>query len=191
MPKLIDDRQIYRAVMQAVTQYGYEGATTKRLAAAAGIGEVTLFRRYGNKAQLVQQAMITLSKESDLKGSVRYTGDLHADLLRVVEGYQDSAEKNGLFRYTILIEAARHPELLESLKLLQNRLDSVDRLLAQYQDEGKLKPMDTVQMLAALVGPLIAINLLQLALPVKSQPPLDLETHVTNFVYGYRPSQPV
>ena len=52
--------------MLAVTKYGYAAATTKKLAKAAGIGEVTLFRKYGNKAQLVKQAMIDLAERHRL-----------------------------------------------------------------------------------------------------------------------------
>ena len=52
--------------MQAVTKYGYAAATTKRLAKAAGIGEVTLFRRYGNKSQLVKQAMVDCLKDTNI-----------------------------------------------------------------------------------------------------------------------------
>ena len=106
----------------------------------------------------------------------------------MVRGYQDSAEKSGLFFYTILIEAARHPELLESLAMLQTRLGSVGRLLAQYQADGVLKPMHPVHMLASLVGPLIAMNMMQSALKERLVPRIDLESHVANFVDGHRQS---
>lgn len=185
MPKIIDDRQLFRDVMQAVTQYGYAAATTKKLAKAAGIGEVTLFRKYGNKAQLVKQAMIALAEESNFEEMVEYTGDLHADLLRVVTRYQGSAERNGLFFYTILIEASRHPELMEALSVLQSRLGAVSQLMFRYQADGKLKQADPIQLLTGLVGPLIARNMMQTALQGMPFPPIDLESHVTNFIGGY------
>ncbi|MCA9996191.1 MAG: TetR/AcrR family transcriptional regulator [Anaerolineales bacterium] len=186
MPKIIEDQQIYRDIMLAVTKHGYAAATTKRLAQAAGVGEVTLFRRYGNKAQLVKQAMLALAEEADFEATVHYTGDVHADLLRVVAGYQDSAEKNGLFFYTILIEAARHPELMDALAVLQTRLDGVGRLLAQYQADGVLKPTHPIHMLTSLVGPLIAMNMMKSALSHLPLPLLDLENHVANFIDGHR-----
>ena len=185
MPKIIDDKQLFRDVMQAVTQYGYAAATTKKLAKAAGIGEVTLFRKYGNKAQLVKQAMISLSEESAFEESVQYTGDIHGDLLRVVEAYQASAEERGLFFYTILIEASRHPELIEALAGLQSRLGTVEGLMSRYQAEGKLKPADPIQLLTSLIGPLIARNMMQSALKGMPLPPIDLDSHVANFIGGY------
>ena len=185
MPKIIDDKQIYRDVMLAVTKYGYAAATTKKLAKAAGIGEVTLFRKYGNKAQLVKQAMIDLAEESKFEETVRYTGELQADLLSVVRGYQDSAKTNGLFFYTILVEAARHPELLDALAALQTRLGTVGALLMRYQAEGALKQMHPIHMLTSLVGPLIAMNMMQSALATMPLPPIDLEVHVRNFIEGH------
>ena len=57
MPKILADEQIFSAVMQVVSSRGYSGSTTKQLADAANISEVTLFRKYGSKAQLVKQAI--------------------------------------------------------------------------------------------------------------------------------------
>ena len=56
MPKIIEDENVYRAAVQVVIKRGYSGATTKQIAEAAGISEVTLFRKYGNKAQLIAQS---------------------------------------------------------------------------------------------------------------------------------------
>lgn len=186
MPKIIDDRQIYRDILQAVTKHGYAAATTKRLAQAAGIGEVTLFRKYGNKAQLVKQAMLSMAEEADVESMVLYTGDVYADLLRVVTGYQDSAEKSGLFFYTLLIESSRHPELEDALATLQTRITSVGHLLARYQADGVLKPGHPIQMLISLVGPLITMNMMKKsALSNMALPPIDLERYVANFVEGH------
>ena len=51
MPKVIEDEDVYQAVIEVVAEYGYSGATTKQMADAADVSEVTLFRKYGNKAQ--------------------------------------------------------------------------------------------------------------------------------------------
>ncbi len=187
MPKVIDEAQLFRDVMQMVIQHGYAGATTKMLAKAAGIGEVTLFRKYGNKAQLVQKAMVSLAEEYDFEGSVRYTGDLQADLLRVVEAYQTSSAQDGRFFYTILIESERHPDLAVALDSLRGRLGVVGQLLMRYQMEGSLKPMHPVHMLATLIGPIIALNMLSTAMKGMPIPTLDLTQHIENFIDGYRP----
>ena len=43
MPKVIEDDQIFRAVIQTISERGYAGATTRQIADAAQISEVTLF----------------------------------------------------------------------------------------------------------------------------------------------------
>ncbi len=57
MPKVVDETRIFTATMDRLMAHGYDGATTREIAAAAGINEVTLFRRYGSKAGLVERAI--------------------------------------------------------------------------------------------------------------------------------------
>jgi AcrR family transcriptional regulator len=56
MPKVIVDMQIFQAAMAIIAERGYAGATTRQIAEAAGVSEVTLFRKYGTKAELVKSS---------------------------------------------------------------------------------------------------------------------------------------
>ena len=85
MPKIIDDEKVYRAAMQVVIERGYARAKTKEIAEAAGISEVTLFRKYGSKAGLVKQAITATAVQMDFTSASHYTGDVAADLERVVQ----------------------------------------------------------------------------------------------------------
>lgn len=73
MAKQIDDEQVYAATIELLLAKGYAGATTKMIARKAHVNEVTLFRKYGSKAQLVAAA---LAHERDQMAvdSVDYTG---------------------------------------------------------------------------------------------------------------------
>jgi AcrR family transcriptional regulator len=51
-----DDR-ILDAAMRVFEEVGLRGATTRRIAEEAGVNEVTLFRRFGSKEQLMLEAM--------------------------------------------------------------------------------------------------------------------------------------
>ena len=52
----MDNRErILEAAGQVYAQHGFRGATTRRIAQAAGVNEVTLFRLFGSKAQLFAQ----------------------------------------------------------------------------------------------------------------------------------------
>ena len=91
MPKVLEDEKIFQAVIQVVADRGYSGATTRQMADAADISEVTLFRKYGSRQNLVKQAISSIINLSLLGSAAQYTGDIKADLLRIVNAYQDSA----------------------------------------------------------------------------------------------------
>lgn len=184
MPKIIPDEQIYRAAMQAVIERGYSGATTKQIAAAADISEVTLFRKYGSKAELVKQAITATAVQMDFTAAACYSGDPAADLLRVVCAYQDLAAQNGRFIYTLISEIARHPELGDLLNAPLDLMRGIGSLLARYQAAGVLRPEPPLHAVAALLGPLMIANMIRAANPDLALPPLDAERHVALFLNG-------
>lgn len=186
MPKIIDDAQIYRDVMQIVIERGYDGATTKQMAEAAGVSEVTLFRKYGTKAQLVGQAMLSLTGQTDFTTVARYTGDVTADLLRIVTMYQGLAQQEGRFFYTMLLELPRHPELAQVLDTPFTMISRIGQLLMRYQEENVLKQEHPLYALASLIGPLIALNMLRTAIKEMPIPLPDLTNHVASFLDGRR-----
>src|SRR5213075_1386115 len=55
--------RILAAASRVYAQYGFRGATTRLIATAAGVNEVTLFRTFGSKAQLFQ-AMLHAQNEA-------------------------------------------------------------------------------------------------------------------------------
>ncbi|MDX1414727.1 MAG: TetR/AcrR family transcriptional regulator [Candidatus Promineifilaceae bacterium] len=184
MPKIIDDDQVYLAALQTVMERGYAGATTKQIAETANMSEVTLFRKYGSKAELIRQAMTAMAEQLDFESETRYTGDVRGDLLRVVEMYQETAEEKGQFIYTIILEVQRYPELEEAVAKPVEMFKRIGQLLARYQEEGVLKQEHPMQALAGLLGPLIATNIMRSAAKDIPFPPLDLAAHVQFFLNG-------
>jgi len=186
MPKILEDEQIYRAVMQVVSERGYIGATTKQMADAAHVSEVTLFRKYENKAQLVKQAISFIVGQTDFASAAQYTGDIHADLLRVVQAYQDTTVKHGLFFAALFSEVSRHPELVDSIGEPLTIFRAIGELIARYQLGGTLQEEHPSLAVAALLGPLIYASMMSNAMPDNPLPTLDLSIHVTRFLAGRR-----
>jgi AcrR family transcriptional regulator len=55
---MIENRtKILEAARRVYSQFGWRGATTRRIAEAAGVNEVTLFRQFGNKEALLGAVM--------------------------------------------------------------------------------------------------------------------------------------
>jgi AcrR family transcriptional regulator len=184
MPKIIDNEQVYQAVLQTIIARGYAGATTKQLAEAADISEVTLFRKYGSKIQLVKQAIGSIIAQADFEGAAEYSGDLAADLLKMVQAYQESAVKHGQFFAILLSEMPRYPEMMEMIDAPFGIFKSMGQLLARYQAEGVLRQEHPLHALAALLGPLIYIAMMRNAKYEDLIPPLDLSLHVDNYIRG-------
>src|SRR4029078_11884089 len=51
--------QILNAAVQVFSQHGFRGSTTRRIADAAEVNEVTIFRYFGSKEALLQEAIST------------------------------------------------------------------------------------------------------------------------------------
>lgn len=185
MPKIVVDSQIYLAVIQVVSERGYSSATTKQMADAADVSEMTLFRKYGNKAELVKQAIAFIIEETDFSSAAYYTGDVHADLLRVVKSYQDTAVKNGLFIFALFADLTRHPELINSMKEPFSIFQSIGDLIARYQSEGVLKTEYPLHSVAKLLAPLVYISTIRNSKLIDTLPDLDLSGHVTSFLEGH------
>ena len=184
MPKIVKDEEIYRAVVQVISERGYAGATTKQMADAANVSEVTLFRKYESKLQLVQQAIVFLVSQADFEAATQYTGDLAADLLRVVQAYQESAVQNGQFIFVILAEMQRYVEMADLIDVPLGIFRRIGELLARYQAEGQLQSENPIHALTALLGPLIYVDMLHKAMGDEVIPPLNLELHVVHFLKG-------
>ncbi len=183
MPRTVSDEKILEAAVVTVAEHGYSGATTRQIAAAAGINEVTLFRRFGNKANLLREAMVRELSVFEEAGGARHTGDVVADLERIVALYQGLLERRGRMVPTLLAEISRRPELREVIDVPERVIGSVAVVLARYQQEGVLETEPPLRAVASLLAPLMVMQVMQHAHGMEV-PPLDVADHVRRFVRG-------
>lgn len=184
MPKIVKDEEIYHAVIQVVSERGYASATTKQMAVAANVSEVTIFRKYGSKLELVKQAISSIVNQTDLASAARYTGDINADLIRILQAYQHSAIKHGDFVSALFLEMSRHPELVDLIDEPLNIFLAIGEMIARYQDDGKLKKEHPMHTVAVLFGPVMYTAMMRKPLQDASMPPFDISKHVTYFLEG-------
>src|SRR5947209_20557385 len=57
---------ILNAACGVFAQHGFRGSTTRRIADAAGVNEITLFRQFGSKEALIREAMQHLTQSANL-----------------------------------------------------------------------------------------------------------------------------
>ena len=183
MPKVIDEESVFRAVMNIIIARGYENATTKDMAMAAGIHEATLFRKYENKMKLVTLAiekqflMVPLAK-------LTYSGDLEADLRSIVQAYIDTYEMYGAIILTILTEIPRHPGLAEAISTPMANIQSLIKIIAQYQAQNQLKQEPPLTSLSVLLGPLMLNYMFGRANPDLPMQTIDPQDYVNAFLHG-------
>lgn len=111
---MIDDHRhrILQAAARVYTQYGWKGATTRRIAEEAGVNEVTLFRHFGSKDALLEQMMRDLAAE---KAGIRLPAnpqDPERELLAwATAHYTETCAKRPLIRQ-MMSDFEQHPELV-------------------------------------------------------------------------------
>ena len=195
MPAAINEQIIFNAALKVMTERGYTGATTKLIAQEAGIGEVTLFRRFGNKETLILEAMKQEASKLEgseklysgkLEGAVRlYSGKLEADLTKIMTAYQLLLRARAALLLTFYTEVTRHPELATALEQPKHTIRKMLEMLGRYQQEGKLVAKDPMHQLSELFGPVMMLTLFEVV--YKGEAPLDVKSHVRNFMKSNRP----
>jgi len=186
MPKIIDEEKVFAAVVAVLTSKGYENATTKDLAMAAGMHEATLFRKYESKAKLAARAI-----EQQLSivpfAHLQYTGNLEADLLAIVQAYIETYKTHGPIMPMLFTELPRHPELAESLNKPLSNVEGVLKIIVQYQTQGQLKQEPPIYTFLALIGWLMNYYMFVQAVPDYPVPPIDVQAHIAGFLHGRKP----
>ena len=182
MAEPVTDATMFDAALAVLAERGYAGATTRRIAEAAGINEVTLFRRFGDKRQLILAAIhADISRLVD--NGLTTTGDIEADLIRVVEYYSDLyRHRNGLVG-TLLLEGARNPDVAALIKEPLGAMSRLAEILSGYQRAGQMVEEPTEFAVQALLAPLLVITLLGRVTSSEIAVP-DARTVVRRFLKG-------
>ena len=184
MPAAIDEQIIFNAALKTVTERGFTGATTKLIAEEAGIGEVTLFRRFLNKDNLILEAIKHEASTLDHAASL-YTGKLEVDLNQIVAAYQKLLRARAPLMLAVYTEVARQPELATIFEYPKRIIQKMLELLMRYQTEGKLMRKEPMQQLAELFGPVMMLMLFETV--YKGELDFDTKAHIKGFLKSNRP----
>ena len=120
---------ILQAVFSEFTEKGYKAATTKAIASAAGINELTLYRHFGSKRKLFITLMQQLSTlpDSEIKELFHVTGNLRGDLQKIGEqflAFMIKSRKIIIMAGSEAVSDRRIARIIEKTSETQNRLFS-------------------------------------------------------------------
>jgi AcrR family transcriptional regulator len=151
--------QLIEAAARLYAEAGYRGATTRRIAGAAGVNEITLFRHFGSKDALIREAVSRA--ESSLAPGVLLP-ETPRDPLREVRDWArahlaDMRARRSLIR-TCMGEIEEHPGIFSGENSPPAAAaKALSRYLRRLRENGLAKaPFDEVTASTMLMGTLFA-----------------------------------
>jgi AcrR family transcriptional regulator len=126
--------RILTAAAEIMSSRGYARATTRLIAEAAGVNEVTIFRHFGNKRNLLLAMIQRHSALPNLTNIIenRFSGDYRKDLILLATiFFRTITERQEALRL-MLCEAQELPDLQKTLVKIPDQLRT---LLTRYFEE--------------------------------------------------------
>jgi AcrR family transcriptional regulator len=151
------EQAIIEATLDLFAEQGFEGVCVEAVAARAGVGKATIYRRWPNKEELLLAAFGSLkSPFPEPKGiSVR------DDLLAMVEVMcADKSDPRKARRYALLLgEGEKYPRLMARYKetVVEPRREAMRAVIRRGIQAGELRPDTDIEIaMLTLTGVIMA-----------------------------------
>jgi AcrR family transcriptional regulator len=183
--------RILKAATEGFAALGIAGATTREIARVAGVNEVTLFRHFQSKEQLLAAVVqqVTALQAEALANQDEWTGELHIDLLHYAWLYNNMLEEHEALVRMFIGEAKRHPEA--ALQVLRETVQPLREKLMAYLrngiEQGNVRPdVDLLTAVDMFTGMLLSGMLRSNTIPLPRGYSRDryIESCVDLFVRG-------
>ena len=138
-------------------EQGFEGVCVELVAARAGVGKATIYRRWPNKEELLLAALGSLKSPYPEPAGV----SVRDDLLAIVEVMcADKADPRKARRYALLLgEGEKYPRLMARYKaeVVEPRREMIRSVLRRGIETGELRPDSDVEIaMLTLTGAIMA-----------------------------------
>ena len=185
-------RQILEGALEVFAQKGFEKATNKDIAEAAGIGSPGLIYHYfSDKADLLRQIFeqrvpifqIVAHPESFLEMPPHEALTLFARTM--LQAFEDRSTMSRL--KLLLGEATRQPDLAELVNKIapQRGFALLSRYLEHQMELGTLRRVDVGAAVRCFMGPMLAYVITREIFPQSDTETLQAETMATTLVKIY------
>jgi AcrR family transcriptional regulator len=151
------EHAIIQATLELFAEHGAEGVCVEAVAARAGVGKATVYRRWAGKEDLLIDALGSLKSPLPEPRGESVREDLVA-LLTVM--CQDAADPARARQYTLLLgEGQRYPRLMARYgeAVIEPRRNHIRSVLRQGIESGQLRPDTDVEIaMLTLTGAALA-----------------------------------
>lgn len=161
------DDSIELAALELLATGGFGALTMEAIAARAGVGKASLYRRFSNLEDLLSRALLRLDEDlveaANLEDADAARQALLDTMARIRSRTPDSL--NGRIMLRVISEGERFPQLLAVIqeRLLRPRQQRIRDLLEQARRLGVLAPdADLDTGVALLVGPMVWLGMLRI-----------------------------
>ena len=150
--------EILAAAAGVFAQHGFRGSTTRRIADAAGVNEITIFRQFGSKEALLREAMGLMTQSVGLTTLPEEPVDPKAELTAWSEGFiQHLRLRSSIIRKT-MSEIEERPDMSECASFVPRQASNdLCLYLTALKRQGKTtEPFDPKTAAAMLMGAIFA-----------------------------------
>ena len=149
------DAAILQAALDVFAEEGYAGVSIDGVAARAGVGKATIYRRYSSKAEMIVEAVRCGAAVDD---RLPDTGDLRADLASMMQPLIDRLRGDDAKLLTMFaVERQRDPELQEQFQrsVIGKKREHIRHLVEAAIERGELPATADVELIAEVPPALI------------------------------------
>jgi AcrR family transcriptional regulator len=151
------ENAIIEATLDLFAEQGFEGVCVEAVAARAGVGKATIYRRWPNKEELLLAAFGSLKSPFPEPQGV----SVRDDLLAMVEVMcADKADPRKARRYALLLgEGEKYPRLMARYKetVVEPRREAMRAVIRRGIQTGELRPDTDIEIaMLTLTGVIMA-----------------------------------
>ena len=148
----ITDQNILDAALKVFSTEGYAGATTRKIAQEANVTEVTLFRKFQSKENLLKEVLnknrnsilrlkqsLKINKNADIERDLCFFGN---EISKNMEEEQKDSTKH-MFMLMLFEEGRRRPELANILmSVFQHDIEQISEYFEQQIKYGNVRSIN-------------------------------------------------
>lgn len=160
------DRAILRAAFELFLERGVDGASMERIARRAGVGKLTVYRRWSSKEELLAQAVASVVEEREWPSNADIATGSPSEILERV--LPESAKLAASQEFRALVSriygsAVSHPDLLETYwrHYLLPRREATKALLRRAQEDGTIAADADLDVLIDMLAGAVTYRMLQ------------------------------